>query len=266
MANEPVNNMYGYASDDVQVSVPFVFGLNAGVTTLEKFEWIPNGGKDGAEQEAIDIIFKINGTEKSYRKFPITKAFDKNNQEVTDPSAPEFRDAVQTLNSVITHILKCFVTDDQLMAAFSKPVTSFKQFAQVCASVLPADFKERKLDIFMQYQWNLREGQKQTYLEIPPSMKNGKWLCPAIAPVGSWKEVRKADPSDNDQNALYYVDEANNTHLFKRHGRYVKGPLANQQKSEEAQAQEQAAQNMNSGAGAGSTNSGGAAGSTVAGW
>jgi hypothetical protein len=245
MSTEQVNpaSGYGYSTDEVKVST-FGFGLNAGVTTLKKFEWIHNGGKDGAEQEALEIIFTINGTDKSYRKFPVTQGFGKNKEAITDPNAPEFKEAVQTFNSVVTHILHCFVDTEVLKKAMNVPINSFKQFCTIAASLLPKNFNEIKLDIFMQYQWQLRDGQTRTYLEIPPSMKNGKWLTPAIPPVGEWKEVRKKDPTDNDQKALIYIDEAGNIHPFTRYGRYVNGNLANQQKSGEAEQQDAAAANI----------------------
>ena len=50
---------YGYQTDEVKIS-PFNFGGNFGVTNLIKFEWIPNGGASGAEQEALDVTFVIN--------------------------------------------------------------------------------------------------------------------------------------------------------------------------------------------------------------
>lgn len=242
MSTEQVN-LYGYASDEVKQST-FGFGLNAGVTYLKKFEWIPNGGKDGAEKEALEIIFNINGTDKSYRKFAVTQGFGKKGEVITDPNTPEFKDAVMTFNSVITHILHCFVSTEVLQKAFSVPIANFKQFCTIAAGILTKDFTEKKLDIFMQYQWQISQGQNRTFLEIPPSMKNGKWLCPAIEPVGEWKENRKKDPADNDQKALTYIDNEGNLHLFTRHGRYMNGPLANQQKTEEAQKEEQASQNI----------------------
>lgn len=266
--SQETENMYGYASDEVKVS-PFVFGLNAGVAFLKKFEWIPNGGKDGAEQEALEIIFDINGTEKSYRKFPVTQAFGKNGEVITDPKSSEFKEAIQSFNAVITHILGCFVSKDALKAALtSRPITSFKEFAQVTAGLLPKDFSSKSLDIFMQYQWKLREGQSRTYLEIPTSMKSGPWLCPAVPAVGSWKEVRKAEPTDTDQNALIYLDDANNKHPFTRYGKYMKGNSAVQQVSEEAAANEAAANNIShqSGGDAPAQGSDAAAGSTASGW
>jgi hypothetical protein len=229
MSTEQVNNnMYGYTTDEVKQAT-FGFGLNAGTTILKKFEWIPNGGKEGAEGEALEIIFNIGGTDKSYRKFPITQGFGKNGEVITDPNSSEFKEAVQTFNSVITHILHCFVDTEKMQKAMNVPIRSFKEFCTIAANLLPKNFNEIKLDIFMQYQWQIRSGQNRTFLEIPSSMKNGKWLCVAVPPVGEWKEVRKKDPSDNDQKALTYVDEAGNVHPFTRYGRYVNGNLANQQ-------------------------------------
>lgn len=244
MSQEPVN-MYGYASDEVKQN-PFNFGLIAGVTYLKKFEWIPNGGKDGAEGEALEIVFDIMGTEKGYRKFPITKAFLSNGGETTDPNSREFKEAAQNLSACITHILHCFVDSEKLKANFNRPIGSFKEYCQIAMQVLPADFSSKPLDIFMQYQWNLKEGQSKTYLEIPNSMKSGKWLCPTVAVTGEWKEVRKAEASDNDANALLYVDSESpaNIHPFKRYGRYMKSNSAIQQVSEAAREQEAAAANI----------------------
>lgn len=193
MADE--QQMYGYESDEVVVS-PFNFGLNPGKAFLTKFEWIPNGGKDGAEQEALEIIFNINGKDKSYRRFPIVKAFGKNNEEITDPTAPEFKEAVKDFNAIITHIAHAFMDNDTYKAGMSRPITSFKQFCETVKSLLPRDTPTRALDIFMQYQWQPSTGQNRTFLDIPTKMKNGAWLKPAQA--GTWDEIVIENPKDND--------------------------------------------------------------------
>lgn len=241
MADEVVNE-YGYQSDEAKSS-KFSFGLNAGVARLTKFEWIPNGGKDGAEQEALDIVFNINGQEKGYRKFPITRAYGKNNEVITDRNAPEFRDAVSQFNACMTHILHCFNDKDTLKAALSIPFTSFKHFAQTLASMLPTNFAEIELDIFMQFQWNIKDG-KRTYLELPNSMKNGPWVQKAHVPVGQWKKVVKEDAADNDQKALTYVDDAGNIHEFTKYGKYMRSNSARVQISENAAASEAAGTNI----------------------
>ena len=153
MAEETVPSMYGYETDEVKQS-NLGFGLNNNCY-LTKFVFNPNGGKDGAEQECLDIVFNINGTEKSYRKFPIVKAFGKNNEEITDPNAPEFRDALKDLNATIFHIVHCFVSEDVYKAALARPITSFKQFCDIVSNLLPKDFNTKKLDIFLQYQYNI---------------------------------------------------------------------------------------------------------------
>jgi len=226
--------MYGYESDEVVVSA-FNFGLNPGKVFLIKFEWIPNGGQDGAEQEALDIVFNINGKDKSYRKFPIIKAFGKNNEEITDPSAPEFKEAVKDFNAIITHIAHAFVDNDTYKAGMSRPITSFKHFCETVKSLLPRDTPTRPLDIFMQYQWNISRGQTRTFLEIPTKMKNGAWLKPAQS--GNWEEHRLDNPKDNDK-ALWYTNEKGEEHPIWRNGWFMKNK--NSYKQEEASSNSQA--------------------------
>ena len=223
---------YGYAEETVSVS-PFSFGLNAGVTYLKKFEWINNAGKDGAEMEALDVVFNINGKDKNYRVFPVKKAYGKNNVEVTDPNAPEFKDAVKNTNARISHILKALLPEDFVKTSLGRPFKGFKDYCQHCMTILPKDFAERKLDIFMQFQWQISTGQNRTFLDIPTKMNQGKWLCAAVEPVGGdWKEVRKESPDDKDQAALTYVDGAGNIHPFVKTGWFVNSNYAKLQRDE----------------------------------
>jgi hypothetical protein len=219
---------YGYADDNVKQN-PFVFGLNAGVTNLIKFEWIPNGGKDGAEQEALDIVFKINGVEKSYRMFPVVKAFGKNNEEITDPNAPEFKDALTDFNARVTHILHAFLDSDSIKAGFARPISSFKDFCQIAMSMLPKNYKEVTLDIFLQYEWQLRPEQEKTYLTIPNKMKYGRWLAPAQP--GTWTEKRVENPADSVLKALWYENEKGDIHPFVKNGWFMNSNFATQQKT-----------------------------------
>lgn len=227
--NQPPNGGYGYESDEVKVN-PFNFGLNTDCK-LVKFEWIPNGGKEGAEQEAIDIIFNVNGTDKGYRKFPVVQAFGKNQEKITDPDAPEFKEAMQDFNSTIVHILHCFVEGDTVKAALNRPITSFKEFAKIAMDVLPKDYKEKQLHIFMQFGWQLGE-KDRTYLEIPSKMKSGRWLSPAIP--GNWVEKKVENPSDSVREALYYINKDNETekHAFIRNGWFMNSNYAKLQRKD----------------------------------
>lgn len=232
---------YGYASDEQKVS-PFNFGLNAGVTKLTKFEWIPNGGKDGVEQEALDIVFNINGTDKNYRMFPVVKAFDKNGGEITDPSAPEMQDAIVDFNARVTHILHTFIDSDAIKAGLSRPIESFKDFCEICMSLLPKNYSDITLDIFLQFQWQISEGQERTFLEIPKKMKYGRWLIQAVIPEGGeWKKNAVEAPSDETKKALYYTDTAGNEHPFFKNGWFMNSNFAKQQSNTVASATNTAA-------------------------
>lgn len=241
----PATGGYGYQSDDVKVS-PFNFGLNPGKTFLKKFEWINNGGKDGAEQEALEIIFDINGTEKSYRKFPVVKAFNKDGAEITDPNAPEFKEALSDFNATITHILHAFIDSEDIKAGFARPINSFKEFCQIAASMLPTDFATRPLDIFLQYQWQISEGKDRTYLEIPSKMKYGRWLVPAVP--GNWEEKREPNPQESTREAIWYVNENGEKHPFTKNGWFAKSNFANQQKTSSASTNTAASAAMGAGA------------------
>lgn len=219
---------YGYQDDEVAQGSGVKFGLNQKAIRLAKFEWIPNGGKNGEEKEALDIQFQVLGSDRliSYRKFPVTKAFDKanGNVEVTDPNHPAIKEAQGELSAAIVHILGCFVSKDAIKAALSRPINSFKEYVQICAGLLPTDFSQRPLDAFFQYQWAISGEKDRTYLELPKNMKQGKWLAPGTDV--EWNEVRT-------NKILKYVDPANaeNVHPFQRGDFFLDSNWAKQQRT-----------------------------------
>lgn len=220
----------GFSGDKPATTGPrYKFGLNPGKTYMTKFEFNPNGGANNAEQEALDIEFTIDGTPKSYRLFPVVKAFKKG-VEITDRNAPEFQDAIRELNMRVIHILKCFREEDDIKAALSRKIPDFKTYTGIVAGLLPRDFKEKPLDIFMQWQWTIGKEKDKTYLEIPNKMKHGAWVVAAVR--GEWKENRKENPDDNDEFALNYTDERGAMHPFTRTGWYMNSHFAIQQKQE----------------------------------
>lgn len=229
---------YGYVDDEEQVNTGSSgsFGLNECFMT--KFEHISNAGKDGAEGEALDIVFNIDGKDKSYRVFPVTKAFKSTKDgggEVTDPRSPEMKEAFKNFNAIMTHILHCFVEKEAIVIAFGRPVRDFKDYCNIAKGLLPTNFAQVPLQIFLQYQWAIKGENKRTFLEIPKTMKHGRWLTKAIPAQGEWIGTQKEDPTDNDQNALTYKDAQNNIHPFTRNGWFVKSNFANVQKEEGAE-------------------------------
>ena len=220
--SEQNESFYGYEDDNQQSGGGLQFGLNAGVSYMTKFEFNPNGGRDGAEQEALDVVFNVNNRDISYRMFPVTKAFDKG-VEVTDTRHPAFKKAIKDFNSIIVHVLHAFVSKEAIKTALSSPISNFKQFCVITRSVLPNEFEKKSLDIFAQWQWVISGDNEKTYLRLPKNMKHGKWLCPHIPPTGGqWKEIRL-------NGALAYKDEKNNKHPFIRKKWFMESNFSEQQ-------------------------------------
>ena len=228
----PAQEGYGF-EEHVAKESSFIFGLNAGNVRLTKFSFTKTGGKDGAAVDAMDIMFTIEGNERGYRKFPITKAFAKddagNQIEVTDPQHPNFIAAKRELSSVLVHIVGCFVEKSEIQAALAVQIQSFEHFAGILSSLLPKGFEEIPLDGFGQWQWSIGGEAKVTYLEFPKNMKHGRWLNKAIAPKDKWEKQVKLNASTSEV-ALRYVDADGIVHPFSRNGWYMESNFATQQK------------------------------------
>jgi len=250
--NAPAQAGYGY-SEHVAKESSFVFGLNAGNVRLTKFEHTMNGGKEGAEMEAMDIMFTIDGVERGYRRFPISRAYTtdtatKQQVEVTDPTHPAIAAEKQLLSQVLTHIVGCFVEKADIQTALNaNTIQSFKHFCTILKMLLPADFATKPLDGFGVWQWQIGGEAKNTYLEFPKNMKHGRWLQASIVPVGKWE--KQLNPAASlSEVALRYVDADGNKHPFTRNGWFMTSNFAIQQK----EAASQGGQEMNKSAGASS--------------
>jgi hypothetical protein len=165
--------MYGYANDEKASGSSMVFGLNQGVKMV-KLEFNPNGGKDNAAQDCLDIAFEFpGGGVKNYRQFPVTKAIDKNGNQVTDPRSAEMKAAFNEFNAKISQLMKCFVSEEDLRTALGA-ATGFKSFCNILSGLLPRGFENTTLDVFCQYQWTSKNDNGTKYLEIPSNVKQGK--------------------------------------------------------------------------------------------
>ncbi len=219
--------MYGYA-DDSSKRGDFTFGLNQRVK-MTKFEYNSQGGAGNTEGDCIDVEFSKGDSHMRMRLFPVTKAFE-GKTEITDPKHPAFQAAIGLLNSTITHILSRFIDKDELKKAFATPIASFKQYANISAALLPKNFSEIDLDLFLQYEWQLSGNNEITFLQIPKNFKQGPWL--AVSEEGTFTQVRKENPDNTDQNALTYVNEEGVVHSIKRNGWFVNSNFATQQRAE----------------------------------
>ena len=216
---------FGYSDETVGSNK--VFGLNQ-KANIVTFEWINTAGKGGSEGEALEIKVLIQGdtTPISYRQYPITKVTNFNDgSEITDPEHPLFKKAEKIWAGNITHIMKSLgVTEETMKEKLSVPIPTFKEYCKILMSMLPKNFATKPVDVFLQYQSTLRG--KMTFLELPKNPNNGKFLVPAVKPVGAWKELK-------DVSGLKYVDDENNVHPFKRTAKYLEQKSATQQFAED---------------------------------
>lgn len=220
--------MYGYQDDNVEQSGSGLkFGLNQNVKMVE-FKYNPNCGKDGVEMEGLDIAFQVGEKTMRYRQFPVTKVFDKQ-QEITDPNHPLMKAAYNDFNAIITHIMKCFVSEEVYRAALSRPINTFKDFCLTLQSILPVNYKEVDLDLFAHYQWTIKGENTQTFLEIPKKLKHGKFLCASVPSESGWQVVSIENPADSLQLALSYKNNEGQLHPFTRTGWFMKSNFANKQ-------------------------------------
>lgn len=215
-----------------------VFGLNEAVN-ITVLEYNGNAGKDGAEADAVDITVTVGDREMRRRIYNVTRVFDNKNNELTDPNSQEYikiyNANMSQAMAVVVHALKAVgVTQEQINAALATPPADFKGWAQIVTALKPADFATRPVDAFLEYQWVISDDQDRTFLEVPKNMKGGRFLAPALAPVGEWKEERewvetKQDGTSQNIKGLRYVDTAGNVHPFTRNQNYMESNKAIQQ-------------------------------------
>lgn len=223
MSQEPVEQMgFGFVDDtdeSLRSKSGGKFGLNSGAF-LTKFELNSNAGKDGTEGDALDFTVMIGDREFRNRIYPTTRVY-KDNVELTDKTTAEYKklynDDWSQKNAVIVHVLKVFRTGDEVKAALNTPIATFKDFINVCAALLPDNFQTKQCDTFLEYQWQISDGQDRTFLQMPKNMKGGYFFIPQQPVSGAWTEVR-------DDKGLRYVDAQGNEHPFTRDKNFIESP------------------------------------------
>lgn len=210
------------------------FGLNAEVF-VTKFEYNPNGGKEGAASDAIDLNVKIQEKEYMQRFFPVSKVYSKDGGELTDSTTDEYKEAmekaVNLLNAQLSDIVKCFVSEEDLVQALSVPLASFTDFAKVLDRLVKSNpnWKKQPVDVFLEYQWTPTGDNTRSFLTLPKNVKQGSYIVKSN--VGTKWIEEKTD------SHIKYFSEAGDTHPFKRNKWYVESSFANQTILDEATAQ-----------------------------
>ena len=214
------------------------FGFNSAFIT--KLEYNPNAGKGDTAADAVDITVTIGDKEYRSRIYDITGDLFKGDNKIAE-GQPEYNELYNAEKSqreaVIVHAVKSLgATGDQIKAALQNGnVTNFATWATAMCGIKAANFATTPIDAFVEYQWSIGEGNERTFLQLPKNMKGGRFLAPAVAPVGAWEMV-------NDADGLRYVDGAKNEHPFNRSKNYMESNKAIQQiEGEEPEAQGTAA-------------------------
>lgn len=255
--NEAIQKVGFGAIDDTDESLKGksgggVFGLNTGYIT--KLEFTDKAGKDNGPGDAVDIWFMVGEREYRRRIYDFTKAFDKDNNEITDQDSAEYiaeyNKAVPHIQAVIVHAVKATgVTQDMINNAVATGVSDFASWSQKILALVPSDYAQRPVDGFLEYQWKIAADQTKTYVELPKNMKGGYFFTPSVKPVGgAWTpEHTWVEKDKNDQEitveGLRYVDQNGNVHPFVRNANFMESPKANEQVEGQENAAAQALNN-----------------------
>lgn len=217
--------MYGYQDSDSVTpgKQGGKFGLNK--ATLIKFEYNPNAGKDGAEQDGIDISFQVGERVFMQRFFPVSKVYAKGGGELTDTTTDEYKEQkakdINMFNATLVSIVEVFVSSEDVKTALSTPISSFKDFAQILERLVKSvpNWDKLELDVFLQYQWSPKGEKDVTYLELPKNIKHGVYVA---------KSLGEELTEDRTSTHLKYVSASGVTHPFKRNEWFVTSAFANQ--------------------------------------
>jgi len=188
------------------------FGLNQKVFFSE-LSFNATAGRDNTEGNAVDVNIMIGDKEYRRRLFEVHE----------EPEFGNFEDNSKMVGSTILHVIKATGVNPntvaQTLAAIPDDAT-FSQFAQALLALVPRNYKETPIDVFLEYQWEIKDGQDRTYLILPANMKGGPWICPHIP--GDFKEVRSEDE-------LVYVNSKGVKHKFERNATFLNSNKAKQQ-------------------------------------
>ena len=207
------------------------FGLNTNCK-FSLIDFTDKAGKDETEGNAVDINILVGDREFKRRVYDPTgkSLYGKDNEQVAPDGEGYYdlleKELTQTTAMVLHAVKATGVTQDAVnraVAATNPP--TWAAYVQVLISLLPSTYKQVDIDVFLNYQWNISEGQKVTFLELPKNMKQGSWVTTSI-PGAEWKEIK-------DDNGLMYVDKSGNKHKISKSASFMEGNFAKQQKIEE---------------------------------
>lgn len=223
--------MYGY--EESEKLGPGVSGGTFGKNTgfLTKFEYNANGGKDGVEQDSVDITVQIEEKEYKTRVFPVVKVFKKvgqQNVELTDTTTQEYKDlkelAQKETSAYLVDFVKALVPEETIKESLTN-IPNFKTFVQVLQRLVQSvpNWQKQPIDIWLEYQWKPSGTNTRTFLQLPTKVKHGKVVCKSLGE--GWIE-------EKTETHLVYLKDGE-IHPLKRGKWYLESVFSKQQNFKE---------------------------------
>lgn len=216
---------YGYTdSKKVENKAGGKFGKNKALLT--KFEFNPNGGKNGAAQDSIDITVQVEEKEFKTRVFPINKVFapGRNGRELTDVNSKEYISTMEKerekLQGYLISLVECFIAPEDVQAALMVPIGSFKTYAEILQRLIQStpNWNKKEIEVFLQYQFVPTGENTRSFLTLPTNLTHGAVFCPYMG--DTYVE-------DRTETHLRYLD-GENVHPLYRGEWFMKSAYAKQ--------------------------------------
>lgn len=217
-----MDNTFGYIEDtdsSLQTkSSSTKFGMNT--CTMNKIEYSP----EGEFAESVSIELSVGGSVAYRTYYNPTQVFVNGirYEKGTEEFKAGYPKEVNQKLACFIHMARALgVSVEELKGAVAT-ASNFKEYAEAVIGTLPEDYTSKKLHVFLQWQWTIKQGKTQTFPEIPDNMKGGAYMAPYTAPVGEWKPV-------TINGKFKYEDEAGNFHTFERDEGFMSSHKAIQQ-------------------------------------
>lgn len=175
------------------------FGLNKGKILSVKYN--PLGGYKGEEKDALIVEWQIGDTKNNFRFFPIADDYKYNAEVATDVQICRIQD-----------LLSIFLPEETVKKVIETPYNGWKVFYQTIEKVLSTkvgDLSKVDVDIFLQYQKDIGQNAKQTYLEIDNTISSYKGKSYVKHVEGNFKQVI-------DDEGLKFVTDDGKVHPISR--------------------------------------------------
>lgn len=190
------------------------FGLNQNCS-LKEFSL----NKEDDDNWYINIIVGKNNNDDirpiTCRLYELKQVYDKNNNIVTDQNSDVFKKELNGFSQTLIHWLSKFVSLDKLKTELTE--MSQREFLSKCVELMPTNYSNTNIDIFLQYQWNISGTNTVTFLELPKRLKGRAFV--SLSSGKEWEELR--------ENGLKYIaKDTNEEHPFKRNKWFMESNFA----------------------------------------